>query len=175
MIDFVKQGELAESTSQRAGGARRHHRCACRAPTADARAKGAKQAFEAAGPGRVSQPGIRQHQSLNVAQNVSKRTPDLKGSHCANDVRPAAAQAVEEAGKTGRNTWHRLRWRVRPQSKMVVWPQVLRSHLISLVTAVAATLKSLEGALCRIPEGAQRRHDKDNVGMMEDQQQARRS
>jgi D-allose transport system substrate-binding protein len=75
------------------------------APQSDARAAGAKEAFEAAGFQVVSsQPGNWDRTvALNVATNVLQANPDLKGFYCANDVMAlAASEAVAAAGKQGK-------------------------------------------------------------------------
>lgn len=178
MIDFVKQGELggqyiAERVDK--GSKVAIIEGISGAPQSDARAQGAKQAFEAAGLEVVaSQPGNWDSTvSLNVAQNILQANPDLKGFYCANDVMAlAAAQAVEEAGKTGEvlivGTDFIAEGKTAIEEGRMAASVAFSPDIVGRL-AVAATLKLLEGET--VPDDLKVLNvviDKDNVDMMED-------
>lgn len=108
MLSFEKQGELgAQAITKKlgdGGGKVAIIEGIAGAPQSDARAKGARAAFEKAGFTVVaSQPGNWDSKTaLDVATNILQANPDLKAIYCANDVMAlAAAQAVAQAGKKG--------------------------------------------------------------------------
>ncbi|MCL5942702.1 MAG: substrate-binding domain-containing protein, partial [Actinobacteria bacterium] len=103
MIDFEKKGQLgAEYIIAKVGSGEGKVAIIeglAGAPQSDARAAGAKKAFEAAGFKVVaSQPGNWDRTTaLNVATNILQANPDLVGFYAANDVMAlAASEAVSQ-------------------------------------------------------------------------------